>query len=93
MKLLQDILYRTNLIEVSGSTNIAIESMAFDSRKVAAFGLFVAIKGTVVDGQSYIDGAIEKGAIAIVCEELPSELKEKVIQQIAQEKEILKLPY
>jgi UDP-N-acetylmuramoyl-L-alanyl-D-glutamate--2,6-diaminopimelate ligase len=67
MKLLRDILYKTNLQEVHGSTNIAVTSITFDSRKVVKDSLFVAIKGTQSDGHTFIDKAIESGAIAIVC--------------------------
>lgn len=79
MKLLRDILYKTNLLEVHGSTNIAVTSITFDSRTVAKDSLFVAIKGTQSDGHDFIAKAIELGAIAIVCETLPAELNEKVI--------------
>jgi UDP-N-acetylmuramoyl-L-alanyl-D-glutamate--2,6-diaminopimelate ligase len=78
MKLLSDILYKTGLVEVHGSTNIAINSIAFDSRKVERHGLFVAVRGETVDGHNFMDKAIELGAIAIVCEDFPAELKEKV---------------
>ncbi len=78
MKLLRDILYKTNLQEVHGSTNIAVTSITFDSRKVVKDSLFVAIKGTQSDGHNFIAKAIESGAIAIVCDVLPEELNEKV---------------
>ncbi len=78
MKLLRDILYKANLQEVHGSTNIAVTSITFDSRTVAKDSLFVAIKGTKSDGHDFIAKAIELGAIAIVCENLPAELSEKV---------------
>ncbi len=78
MKLLRDLLYKVNLEQVSGLTNIAIESLTFDSRKNMKFGLFIAIRGTASDGHAYIDQAIEKGAIAVICEEFPETLSEKV---------------
>jgi UDP-N-acetylmuramoyl-L-alanyl-D-glutamate--2,6-diaminopimelate ligase len=78
MKLLRDILYKTNLQEVHGSTNIAVTSITFDSRKVVKDSLFVAIKGTQSDGHTFIDKAIESGAIAIVCEQLPENRSEKI---------------
>ncbi len=78
MKLLKDILYRVRLEQVVGSTNTAIERIAFDSRQVVAFTAFVAIRGTQVDGHAFIAKAIENGASAIICEELPSSLKEGV---------------
>ncbi len=78
MKLLKDILYKAGLQEVVGTTNIAIQSVCFDSRKVDSFSLFVAIRGTLVDGHEYIEQAIEKGAVAVVCEQLPADKKEGV---------------
>jgi UDP-N-acetylmuramoyl-L-alanyl-D-glutamate--2,6-diaminopimelate ligase len=71
MKLLSDILYKVRLEEVVGSTHTAIASVAFDSRQVKKDSLFIATKGTTVDGHDYISKAIELGAIAIVCEEIP----------------------
>lgn len=78
MKLLKDILYKAGLLDVVGSTNIAIESVTFDSRKAEKFSLFVAVRGTVVDGHNFISKAIENGSLAIVCEEIPDELAEGV---------------
>ena len=78
MKLLKDILYRSRIKEVVGSTNLAIEKVCFDSRDVVKFSVFVAVNGTLVDGHKYIDTAIEKGAVAIVCEVLPSSTVEGI---------------
>ena len=64
--------------EIVGSTNVAISSVTFDSRKVKKDSLFIATRGTASDGHHYIELAIESGAVAIVCEELPEELKENV---------------
>jgi len=71
LKILKDILYKARIVDVIGSTNVAIEAVQFDSRKVQPNTLFVAIKGTAVDGHEFIDGAIKQGAIAIVCETIP----------------------
>lgn len=78
MKLLSDILYKTRLDEVIGSTNLAISSVTFDSRKVKKDSLFIATRGTAVDGHNFIDKAIEQGAAAIVCEVLPEVQKENI---------------
>ncbi len=78
MKLLSDILYKTGLVEVQGSTNVAITSVTFDSRKVEKDGLFVATRGTKSDGHNFIDKAIDLGALAIVCEEFPLELNDRI---------------
>ncbi len=72
MKKLADILYKADLLEIAGSTDLTIKSIVFDSRIVEKGCLFVAVTGTNVDGHSYIDKAIEQGAIAIVCEKLPA---------------------
>lgn len=79
MKLLKDLLYKTRLEHVVGDTNTAIERLAFDSRAVVPFTAFVAVRGTASDGHGFIDAAIEKGASAIVCEELPAVLREGVV--------------
>jgi UDP-N-acetylmuramoyl-L-alanyl-D-glutamate--2,6-diaminopimelate ligase len=78
MKLLKDILYKAGLIELVGSSNVAIMAISFDSRKIEKNSLFVAVKGTQSDGHQYIDQTISKGAIAILCEELPATLNKEV---------------
>lgn len=75
---LQNILYKVRLQEVNGSTNIEVKDVQIDSRKVSAGSLFVAVRGTVADGHNYISTAIEKGAVAIVCEDLPLMLLENI---------------
>ena len=71
---LKDILYKTTINVVVGNTGIKVNAIAFDSRKVTKNDVFVAVKGTAVDGHNYIEKAIENGATAIVCEILPSNL-------------------
>lgn len=78
MKLLSDILYKTRLEEIIGSTNVAISSVTFDSRKVKKDSLFIATRGTASDGHHYIEVAIENGAVAVVCEDLPETLNENI---------------
>ncbi|KAB1062879.1 UDP-N-acetylmuramoyl-L-alanyl-D-glutamate--2,6-diaminopimelate ligase [Salibacter halophilus] len=78
MKLLKDILYKARIEEVVGSTNVAIENIVFDSREAVEFSVFVAVRGTQVDGHDFIDKAIENGSIAVVCEQLPSEPIENI---------------
>lgn len=78
MKLLKDILYRAGIEEVVGSTNVAIENVCIDSRQAKKFSLFVAVKGTQMDGHDYIEQAIEQGALAIVCETFPENIMKDV---------------
>ncbi len=72
MAILQDILYKVHLQEVNGSTGIMVTGIQIDSRKVKEGDVFVAIRGVLSDGHAYIDKAIAQGAIAIVCEEMPT---------------------
>ena len=77
MKLLKDILYGSRIEEMAGTGNVAIESLTFDSRAVTSNGLFFAISGAQSDGHNYIELAVEKGAVAIVCEKLPENRSDK----------------
>lgn len=78
MMKLRDILYSVSLQEVSGSTDLDISAVVFDSRKVKAGSLFIAVKGTAVDGHQFINKAIAGGAVAIVCEDMPADRKEGI---------------
>ncbi len=78
MRLLKDIIYKAGIEEVIGSTQVAIEKVCFDSREIEKFSLFIAVSGTQVDGHQYVEKAIDDGAIAIVCEKFPEEIKEEV---------------
>ena len=66
---LNDLLKNINPKEVFGNTDIEINNIQFDSRKVERGDVFVATRGTASDGHNFINSAIEKGATAIVCEE------------------------
>lgn len=56
---------------VIGNPDITVSEIIIDSRKVSAGSMFVALKGTQMDGHTFIEKAIERGASAIVCEDLP----------------------
>ena len=76
MSQFKDILYKVAIESVHGSTDLTIEKIEFDSRKVSYNDVFVAIKGTLSDGHQFIDKAISLGASVIVCEVLPTTLSE-----------------
>ena len=76
--LLADLIKDTRVEEIVGDAQCSIADVHIDSRRIAENNLFVAMRGTQVDGHKYIQGAIEKGAIAVVCEELPENLAEGV---------------
>jgi UDP-N-acetylmuramoyl-L-alanyl-D-glutamate--2,6-diaminopimelate ligase len=74
LKNLKDILYKVNLIEVSGITDRVVEGVTMDSRKAEKGFVFVAVKGTQSDGHEFISQAIKKGASVIICEVFPGVL-------------------
>ena len=76
--LLTDIIKAIKVDEVVGTTACEIADIHIDSRRIAQGHLFVALRGTQVDGHQYIQAAIDKGAVAIVCEQLPDMLSEGV---------------
>ena len=73
--ILEVLLNRIPVLEISGSKTLEISEIVFDSRKAVENSLYVAVKGTVSDGHSFINAAIDKGAKAIVCEVLPENSK------------------
>lgn len=75
---LANILKDTTPIEVHGSQDVEVSSLAFDSRKASAGQLFFAIPGTQVNGHQFIPNAIEAGVSAVVCEQLPPTLNSNV---------------
>jgi UDP-N-acetylmuramoyl-L-alanyl-D-glutamate--2,6-diaminopimelate ligase len=77
MRLLDDILQNVGRSQMTGRTDLEISGIQFDSRKVHPGDLFIAVRGSQSDGHNFIEKAIESGAVAIVCEELPGKKSEK----------------
>ncbi|MGA9212085.1 UDP-N-acetylmuramoyl-L-alanyl-D-glutamate--2,6-diaminopimelate ligase [Kaistella sp.] len=75
---LKELLNRIPVLEIIGNENPDVSEIVFDSRKVVENSLYVAIKGTVSDGHSYINSSIEKGAKVIICEDLPETLNNEI---------------
>lgn len=71
MKRIKDIVNNSKLVQTIGSLDLQISAICMDSREVKADTLFVAVKGTQVDGHRFISQCIEQGAVAIVCETIP----------------------
>ena len=76
--LLADIIKGIRVDEIVGDVQRDIADVHIDSRRIGEGHLFVAMRGTQVDGHKYIPGAIDKGAVAVVCEQLPEALTEGV---------------
>lgn len=64
--------------EIHGKTDVEINAVQFDSRKITIGDLFVAQRGVSADGHVYIEKAISLGAVAVLCEELPQTLADNI---------------
>lgn len=71
--LLNELLKAIQPVQVTGDSRIEITGVNIDSRLVEAGQLFMAMRGTQTDGHAYIPAAIQKGATAILCEDIPEE--------------------
>ena len=78
MKNLKELLVGLEIEEKIGNDNISISKICFDTREIVADSVFVAQKGTKVDGHQFIDQAIEKGATCIFVEDMPGKLQASV---------------
>ena len=75
---LNELLKKIQPVDIIGSTDKEIAGVCIDSRQTEQGYLFMAMRGTQTDGHTYIPAAIGKGAVAVLCEELPQELAEDV---------------
>jgi len=75
---LSEIIKNIKTISVVGNADVDIKDVQIDSRQVASGTLFIAVRGTVTDGHKFIPGAVESGAAAVICEQLPDECPEGV---------------
>ena len=92
MKKLKEILYKVAIDGISGSTDIDVNNISIDSRTVESGNMYVAIKGTLVDGHQFIKQAIELGARSIICQNLPKILAPGVVFiQVSDPREALAL--
>ena len=78
MKSLKDIIYKTGIVDVTGSTDVSVQNIFIDSREVKNDSLFVAVRGTKADGHEFIGRAVDAGATSVVCEEFPGALNKNV---------------
>ena len=74
MKKLKDILYKVAIESIKGSTEIAVNKIEFDSRKITDADIFVAIRGTISNGHDFIEMAISLGATVVICDTFPSQI-------------------
>lgn len=82
---LRNILYTVNLVAVAGKTDIEVKGICFDSRKIKAGDVFVAVRGVLHDGHDFLAQVAELGAAAIVCEMLPQITEPHVVYVTVQD--------
>ncbi len=78
MVLLNQILDKIKILRIAGTPVNEINELQTDSRKVGPGSCFIAIKGTLTDGHSFIDTAAENGAAVIICEVLPATIHQQI---------------
>ena len=79
MRKLLDIVPSNRIIEVKGSLDTPINNLSFDSRRIEKGNLYIAIKGTQADGHDFIAQAMERGAVAVVCERFPATISPEIV--------------
>ena len=84
MKQLNELLVNVRVLNTI-ELNPEVTALEYDSRKVAPGNCFFAVVGTASDGHNYIDSAIEKGAVAIVCQHLPENMREDVAYVVVED--------
>lgn len=75
---LSNLLKNVNVLNLIGNAEVEVTGVNIDSRRIGQGHLFIAIPGTQTDGHRFISKAIEQGAAAVLCENLPDELSEDV---------------
>ena len=75
---LQELLKNIKPVTIVGDVETEITGVNIDSRRIKEGHLFIAMRGTQVDGHKFIPKAIEQGARAVLCEEMPATLADGV---------------
>ena len=78
MKILSEIIERTECVAIVGDTSVEIGGLTYDSRTAGAGDCFFAMRGTRSDGHDYIEQAVSQGVAAVVCERLPERCDPRV---------------
>ena len=84
---LSDLLKAIQPVQTTGETGIEITGVNIDSRLIGPGHLFIAVRGTQTDGHAYIPSAIAKGAVAVLCEEMPQESATDVTYVVVKDSE------
>ena len=87
MKLLSTLLHKLPIVARAGVSEVEVSDLCYDSRQVAVGSCFFAVKGTATDGHRFIAMAVERGAVAVVCQELPEMLNDGVAYVVVEDSE------
>jgi len=79
VKKITNLITNCNVVRTIGDVNVEVSSVVFDSRQATEGSLYVAQKGVSADGHLFMDAAIDKGAIAIICERLPESIRPNIV--------------
>ncbi|MDE6374630.1 MAG: UDP-N-acetylmuramoyl-L-alanyl-D-glutamate--2,6-diaminopimelate ligase, partial [Alistipes sp.] len=85
MKDLSELLESASVRELRGPAHVGIGSLTYDSRTVVPGACFFAVAGTQCDGHGFIPAAVEKGAVAVICQRLPETLAEGVAYVVVED--------
>lgn len=88
MKRFNELLDDARVLKIENSANPIIGSLVYDSRSVEPGSCFFAVRGTQSDGHTYIASAIERGAVAVVCESMPEERVDGVSYAVVEDSNI-----
>ena len=75
---LQEILYKVAIRSVHGNLHVNVKDLQLDSRAVEKGALFIAVKGTHVDGHQFIPAVAAKKPAAIICERMPEKIEDGI---------------
>ena len=87
MKELSTLLHGVQVVAREGAAEVQVAELVFDSRRVIAGSCFFAVRGTATDGHRFIPMALEQGAVAVVCEELPAKIDPRVAYVVVEDSE------
>ena len=70
---LSELIQHFDTVSVQGSADVEVTSVCSDSRKVTPGAVFIAVRGYASDGHAYIPQALDRGAVAVICEDIPED--------------------
>ena len=88
MKKISALIEKIKTINIIGDIEQEVKGIDSDSRNIKPQYMFIAVKGTTVDGHKFIEKAIELGATAILCEDMPEDAKKGITYIIVKDSQL-----